>query len=46
MSARLPGQMMQLLKGCIIKILDKKLSEGLSKIGNNSKQHAIGDEVF
>jgi hypothetical protein len=26
--------------------LDKKLSEGLSKIGNNSKQHAIGDEVF
>jgi hypothetical protein len=40
MSARLQGQMT--LKGCIIKILDKNLSEGLSKIGNNSKQHALG----
>jgi hypothetical protein len=26
--------------------LDKNLSEGLSKIGNNFEQHAMGDEVF
>jgi hypothetical protein len=34
------------LKGCIIKILDKNLCKGLSKIGNNSEQHTIGDKVF
>jgi hypothetical protein len=32
--------------GCIIKFFDKNLSEWLSKIGNNSEQHAIRDEVF
>jgi hypothetical protein len=34
------------LKGCIIKFFDKNLSERLFKIGNNSEQHGIGDEVF
>jgi Flp pilus assembly CpaE family ATPase len=35
-----------IIERCIIKFLDKNLSEGLSKIGNNFEQHAMGDEVF